>query len=95
MTSDTAAPDRLPINTGLLTAAGVVALLGGLLLGVAALIGSNVAMAAAREWANQQEVPPTESAKSVIRLLHNAALAGTTAGAEAWRSEIASASPTS
>ncbi len=88
MASDNAAQDRIPINTGMLTAAGVVALLGALLLGIAAVIGSNVAVAAVREWANQQEVPPTESAKSLLRLLHNAALAGTTAGAEAWKSEI-------
>jgi len=85
--------DQLPINTGLLTAAGVVALLGCLLLGIAALIGSNVVMSAVRDWTNQQEVPPTETAKSVIKMLHNAALAGTTAGADAWRTEIASSSP--
>lgn len=85
--------DQIPINTGLLTAAGVVALLGCLLLGIAALIGSNVVISAVRQWANRQEVPPSESAKSVIRMLHNAALAGTTAGADAWRNEIASSSP--
>lgn len=93
MTSDTVAQDRLPINTSMLTIAGFVALAGALLLGIAALIGSNVLMTAVREWANQQEVPPTESAKSFLRLLHNAALAGTTAGADAWRSEISSSSP--
>jgi hypothetical protein len=84
--------DWLPINTSMLTAAGVVALIGVLFLGIAALIGSKVLMEAAREWTNQQEVPPTESAKAVIRLIHNAALAGTTAGAEAWKSELSSAS---
>jgi hypothetical protein len=93
MTSNIVGQDRLPINTGMLTAAGVAALLGALLLGIAALIGSNAVMAAVREWVNQQEVPPTESAKSLLRLLHNAALASTTAGAEAWKSEIASNSP--
>lgn len=85
--------DQLPINTGMLTAAGIVALLGALLLGIAALIDSNADMAAVREWTNQQEVPPTEMAKSMIRLFHNAALARTTAGAEAWKKEIDSASP--
>ena len=93
MTSDTTTRDQLPINTGMLTAAGIVALLGALLLGVAAIIGSNVVTAAVRDWANQQEVPPTESAKSLLRLLHNAALAGTTAGAEAWKNEISASSP--
>jgi hypothetical protein len=93
MASNTNSHDWLPIDTGMLTAAGVVALIGALFLGIAAIIGSKALMEAAREWTNQQEVPPTESAKSLIRLLHNAALAGTTAGAEAWRSEISSASP--
>jgi len=93
MASNDTVVDQIPINTGLLTAAGVVALLGCLLLGIAALIGSNVVISAVRQWANQQEVPPSESAKSVIRMLHNAALAGTTAGADAWRNEIASSSP--
>jgi hypothetical protein len=93
MASTAVSQDRLPINTTKLTAAGVVGLFGALLLGIAALIGSNVLMAAARDWANQQEVPPTETAKSLIRVVHNAALAGTTAGAEAWKTEIASNSP--
>ncbi len=92
MATNGSTKDQLPINTGQLTAAGVVALLGALLLGIAALIGSNAVMAAVREWVNMQEVPPTESAKSMIRTLHNAALAGTTAGAEAWKNEIASSS---
>ena len=84
--------DQLPINTGMLTAAGAVALVGALLMGIAALIGSNAVLSAVREWANMQDVPPTESAKSMIRLIHNAALAGTTAGAEAWKNEISSTS---
>ncbi len=93
MATNDSRQDQLPINTGLLTAAGVVALLGALLLGIAAVIGANAVMSAVREWVNMQEVPPTESAKSMIRLLHNAALAGTTAGAEAWKNEISSSSP--
>jgi hypothetical protein len=93
MATNDSRQDQLPINTGLLTAAGVVALLGALLLGIAAVIGANAVMSAVREWVNMQEVPPTESAKSMIRLLHNAALAGTTAGAEAWKNEISWSSP--
>jgi hypothetical protein len=92
MATNGSTQDHLPINTGMLTAAGVVALLGALLLGAAALIGSNAVMSAVREWVNAQEVPPSESAKSMIRMFHNAALAGTTAGAEAWKNEIASTS---
>ncbi len=92
MAADMTSNDWLPINTGMLTAAGVVALVGALFLGIAALIGSKALMDAVREWTNQQEVPPTESAKSMIRLLHNAALAGTTAGAEAWKRELSSTS---
>lgn len=93
MATNGSTKDHLPINTGLLTVAGVFALLGALLMGVAALIGSNAVMSAVRDWVNMQDVPPTESAKSMIRVLHNAALAGTTAGAEAWKNEIASSSP--
>jgi hypothetical protein len=92
MATNGSTQDQIPINTGMLTAAGAVALLGALLMGIAALIGANAVISAVREWANMQEVPPTESAKSMIRLIHNAALAGTTAGAEAWRNEIASTS---
>jgi hypothetical protein len=92
MTAEETPHDWLPINTGMLTAAGVVALVGALFLGIAALIGSKALMEAAREWTNQQEVPPAESAKALIRLLHNAALAGTTAGAEAWKSELSTSS---
>lgn len=93
MASTDTAVDHIPLNTGLLTTAGVVALLGCLLLGIAALIGSNVVISAVRQWTNQQDVPPAETAKSMIKLLHNAALAGTTAGADAWRNEIASSLP--
>jgi len=88
MAADTTSHDWLPIDTGMLTTAGVVGLVGLVFLGIAALIGSKVMMEAAREWTNQQEVPPTETAKSFIRLVHNAALAGTTAGAEAWKTEL-------
>jgi hypothetical protein len=92
MATNGSTKDQLPINTGMLTAAGAVALLGALLMGIAALIGSNAVISAVREWANMQDVPPTESAKSMIRLIHNAALAGTTAGAEAWKNELSSTS---
>jgi hypothetical protein len=89
MASNERVVDQFPINASLLTAAGLVALAGCLLLGIAVVIGSNVVISTVRDWTNQQEVPPTESAKSVIRMLHNAALAGTTAGTEAWRKELA------
>jgi hypothetical protein len=39
-------------------------------------------------WVNQQEVPPTESAKTVIKQLHDAALASTSAATDAWRSTV-------
>lgn len=63
-------------------------LVGGALMGLAGLIGlAGVAVAstafavAARDWANRQEVPPTEMAK-----YHwNRAKAGVAAGATAWR----------
>ena len=92
MAAETDKPDWLPIDTGMITAAGVAALTGSLFLGIAALIGSRALLEAVREWTNQQEVPPIESAKSFIRSLHSAALAGTTAGTEAWRNEFSSPS---
>jgi hypothetical protein len=82
----------LTIDTRLLTAAGVVALFGALLLGIAAVMGSNALLSAVREWVNQQEVPPSESAKSMIKQFHDAALASTTAATDAWRSNISPSS---
>jgi hypothetical protein len=63
-------------------------LVGGALMGLAGLIGmaglavAGTAMAmAARDWANRQEVPPTEMAKHHW----NRAKAGVAAGASAWK----------
>jgi hypothetical protein len=63
-------------------------LVGGALMGLAGLIGmaglavAGTALAmAARDWANRQEVPPTEMAKHHW----NRAKAGVAAGASAWR----------
>jgi hypothetical protein len=84
--------ERVQINTSLLTAAGVIALFGSFLIGIAALIGANALISAVRDWTNQQEVPPGETAKSIIKQLHSAALVGTSAGADAWRSSISSSS---
>jgi hypothetical protein len=92
MGSNDMAEERLLVNTSLLTTAGVVALLGSLLLGVAALIGSNALFSAVRRWINQQEVPPTQTAMSMIKQVHDAALAGTSAATDAWRSTLASSS---
>ena len=58
MAAETDKPDWLPIDTGMITAAGVAALIGSLFLGIAALIGSRALLEAVREWTNQQEVPP-------------------------------------
>ena len=63
-------------------------LVGGVLMGLAGLIGlagvavaSTALAAATRDWANRQEVPPTEMAKHHW----NRAKAGVAAGATAWR----------
>jgi hypothetical protein len=79
----------LSIDTRLLTVAGVMGLLGALLLGIAALMGANAFLNAFRHWVNQQETSPTESAKSMVRQLHDAALASTSAATDAWRSSVA------
>ncbi len=88
MSSNGNQEEWLSIDTRLITTAGVVALFGALLLGIAALIGSNVFLTAVRQWVNQQEVPPTETAKSMIKQFHDAALASTSAATDAWRSTI-------
>lgn len=80
----------LSIDTRLITSAGVVALLGALLLGAATLMGASAFLNAVRDWVNQQEESPTESAKTMIKQLHDAALASTSAATDAWRSTIAS-----
>ncbi len=82
----------LSIDTRLLTSAGVVALFGALLLGIGALMGTNALLNAFRHWVNQQDDSPTESAKSMIRQVHDAALASTSAATDAWRSTITSPS---
>lgn len=89
MTPTETTDDRIVVNTGLLTTAGVVALIGALLLGIAALMGANALFAAVQQWIQQQEVPPSEAAKSAIRQLHDAALAGTSAATDAWRASLA------
>jgi transcriptional regulator GlxA family with amidase domain len=79
----------LSIDTRLITSAGAVALLGALLLGVATLMGVHAFLNALRDWVNQQESSPTESAKSMVKRLHDAALSSTSAATDAWRSTIA------
>ena len=79
----------LSIDTRLITSAGIVALVGALLLGVATLMGANAFLNAVRHWVNQQEKSPTESAKSIIEQLHDAALASSSAATDAWRTTIA------
>jgi uncharacterized membrane protein YkvI len=92
MTSNGNSEEWLSLDTRLITAAGVVALFGALLLGIAALMGSNALLTAVREWVNQQEVPPSETAKSMIKQFHDAALASTSAATDAWRTTIAPSS---
>lgn len=76
-------PERaFRLNTRPLIAGGVLMGLGGV-LGLAGLVVSGATLAAAaRDWANRQEVPPTELARQ-----HWArAKAATSAGTTAWRS---------
>jgi hypothetical protein len=75
-------PERaFRLNTRPLIVGGVLMGLGGV-LGLAGIVVSGSAMAAAvRDWANRQEVPPTELARH-----HWArAKAATVAGAATWR----------
>ena len=81
MTNSTG-PDRaFRLNTRPLIVGGVLMGLGGV-LGLAGIVVSGSAMAAAvRDWANRQEVPPTELA----RQHWHRARAATVAGASTWR----------
>lgn len=75
-------PERaFRLNTRPLIVGGVLMGLGGV-LGLAGLVISGSALAAAaRDWANRQEVPPSELARQ-----HWArAKAATAAGTTAWR----------
>jgi hypothetical protein len=82
----------LSLDVRLITSAGVLALLGAVLLGAATLMGVTAFLNAFRHWVNQQEVSPTESAKSMMKQFHDAALASTSAATDAWRNTITSPS---
>jgi H+/Cl- antiporter ClcA len=75
-------PERaFRLNSRPLIAGGVLMGLGGV-LGLAGIVVSGSCMAAAvRDWANRQEVPPTELA----RHHWHRAKAATAAGTTAWR----------
>ena len=81
MTNSSRAEGTFRLNTRPLIVGGALMGLGGL-LGLAGIVVSGTALAAAvRNWANQQEVPPTELARH-----HWArAKAATAAGATTWR----------
>lgn len=83
MASDETPREWLSIDTRLITSTGVVALFGALLLGIATLMGFNAFRTAARQWINRQHVPPSETAKSVIKQFHDAALASSSAATDA------------
>ncbi len=93
MTSPNQHPEEwLSIDVDRLTMAGVVALIGAVFLGAAALIGSHALLSAFRQWVNQQEESPTETARAMMKQFHDAALASTSAATDAWRSTVASSS---
>jgi hypothetical protein len=81
MTNNSRAEGTFQLNTRPLIVGGALMGLGGL-LGMAGMVVSGTALAAAvRNWANRQEVPPTELARH-----HWArAKAATAAGATTWR----------
>ena len=80
MTSD--GTQKIQVNTTLIGAGAGLALLGSLLIALGMAMGGAAVIAAAREWARQQERPPSETAKLKLQQLRTAA----SAGAEAWRS---------
>ncbi|MGP7997088.1 MAG: hypothetical protein ACLPKI_07190 [Streptosporangiaceae bacterium] len=81
MTNTSGADTAFRMNTKPLLVGGVLMGLAGLLgLAGMAVAGTAVA-AAARDWANRQEVPPTEVAKHHWHRVR----AATVAGANTWR----------
>ena len=52
---------------------------------VAVFLGSNALIAAARQWARQQETPPRETARNKYNQVKKAATAGISAGSDAWQ----------
>jgi hypothetical protein len=73
---------KVQVNTTLIGAGAGLALLGSLLIGLGMAMGGAAIIGAAREWARQQETPPSETARQKLQQLRTAA----SAGAEAWRS---------
>jgi hypothetical protein len=81
MTESSDADQAFRVNTRALIVGGVLMGVAGL-IGVAGLAVAGAALgAAARDWANRQEVPPSEMARQHwLR-----AKAATAAGTSAWR----------
>ena len=77
---------RPRVNTTVLFAGAVTALVGLLLMGIGSSLAAGAVASAARRWVRQLESPPRETAKLKLRQLRTAASAGTSAGATAWRS---------
>ncbi|MGP0030669.1 MAG: hypothetical protein ACLPVF_09220 [Acidimicrobiales bacterium] len=78
------------IDTTLIVGAAALGVVGSLLVGVAVFLGGSALVSAARQWARQQETPPTEAARIKYTQLKRAATAGVAAGADAWQSPPAS-----
>jgi hypothetical protein len=84
MTNGKGPGPRFQVNLRLLAAGAVLAGVGSM-LGLAGLaISSGALAAAARRWANQRGMPPTELAKHHW----HKAKAATAAGANAWRDGV-------
>ena len=80
--TDSEDPERaFRLNSRPLIVGGVLMGLGGVLGLAGAVISGSCLAAAARDWANRQEVPPTELA----RHHWERAKASAAAGAAAWR----------
>ncbi len=73
------------VDTTLIVGAAALGVVGSLLIGVAVFLGSNALIAAARQWARQQETPPRETARNKYNQVKKAATAGISAGSDAWQ----------
>jgi hypothetical protein len=72
---------KVEFNTTMWAGGAVLALVGSMLVGIGMLLGGMAVLSAARQWIQQLETPPTETARSVFRQLQSAA----SAGAKAWQ----------
>jgi hypothetical protein len=87
--------DRIQVNTNLLDGGIALAIVGLFLLAIGTVLGGSAFWYAGRRWLRTQEQAPSETIKTILGQLGNAASAGakaaSEAGAKAWNDGSAAA----